>query len=188
MAAAIDPYVPNLVPQSGEIKDLERYLGEEFQRVAVAIRGSAVQSAYCGLAITAPHTDVANIAPHQIVDFDAFVPNQPNRITPLPPGFDSLNVLEDGVYYACCQFTVDIQSGRVYNITMYVNGVASPVFGTFDTSNQTDTIIMTFIGMVELKAGDEVQVWVNSTQDGSTFDLQSGVFMLFRISELIKVF
>jgi hypothetical protein len=195
---ATNPYVPNLVPSLNSdnemaLVDLERFLNDELRLISEAIRTTSVQAAYGGLIIDTPRTSTVGTTPAYIEAWDSFYPPQPSRITTndVPIGaadpLTVLTVLEDGVYMADCQVNVEISTGRTYNLRLRKNDLVTPVYGTWDTSNQTGQIWMKFGAMIEGKAGDVFSVWGSSTQDGSTFDIQSANFQIFRISELIKV-
>ena len=189
MTQYIEPYTPNAVPQHDDpdLAELERFLADEFQRVEIAIRGASVAAAYAGLTVENAQVGVANILPRAITEFDSFVPEAPNRITTAAPGFDILTPEEDGVYMALAQFTIQVDQLTVYRITMAKDGVLSNIFGAWRTSNQVTDLTMTFSGMIEISPGEAINVVVNSDRDGATFNIQNGIFMLFRISELHQI-
>ena len=184
MAQFIVPYTPNLVPQGEDVLELERFLADELRRISISIRGSSVQSAYGGLLVDTPQTDTASILPHKITDWNNFTPEAPNRITTIAPDFDDLTVLEDGVYMAMCTISVAIRSGVRYSCTLAVNDVPSSIVSAVDASNQTDVITLAFSGMLDITPGDVLSVAVAANSDNEQFDIQSAIFMMFRISEI----
>ncbi len=190
---ATNVYVPGIVPSGDDIQELQRYLNDEMINIARGIRTTTVQSAYGGLAITSPlAADEANITPEPLVGWDTFFPARPVRVitntdTGVVPDGSVLVTLEAGVFQFSCQVNVGIQSGRTYRLTLRRNDSITPLFGSWDTSNQTDNIWMTFEGMTEAVAGDVFSVWYNSTMDGSTFDVEGGSFQCFRVSELLNL-
>lgn len=189
MTQYIEPYTPNMVPQHDDpdMAELERFLSDELLRIEVAIRGAAVMAAYAGLTVDTPQTGVANIVARRIDEFNGFTPEAPNRITTAAPTFDILTPLEDGVYMAQCQFTAEVNQLTTYRITLAKDDVFSGIFGAWRTSNQVTDLTMTFSGMVEIAPGEEISVYVQADSDLSTFNIQSGIFMLYRISELHRV-
>ena len=187
MTQYIEPYTPNLVPQGEDVLQLARFLSDEFQRIETAIRGASVQASYGGLTVQTPQTGTANIVPRQITEFSSFVPAVPNRVRLNAPGFDSLTPEENGVYVLQCQFTVNVDQLTTYRITADLDGSPSPIFGEWETSNQQFAATMTFSGMLEIEQGQELSVLVQASADASTYDIQSGIFMLYRISELRQV-
>lgn len=193
MTRYADPYVPSAVPVSPDDapvwqKDIERFLTDELAKLATAVQQTSVMAAYGGLVVETPAVSgTANIAPSQVTDWDDFIPREPNRVTIADDG-DSLVVREHGTYHISTQITADTTAGRVYRITLAVNDVLSPVFAEFDTSNQSDSVNLMFSAIIDLDAGDDISVWVNANINGSDFIPQSGVFQVFRISELRRVY
>ncbi|MCP4090822.1 MAG: hypothetical protein GY746_13685 [Gammaproteobacteria bacterium] len=185
------PYSANPVPRGGDITQLERFLEDELGRIATAIRATTVQAAYGGLTIDTPITDTVGTTPTAITDWETSYPARPSRVitstdTGTVPDGSVLVPEEDGVYELLCQINVEIDSGRVYNLTLHKNDDPTIIYGTWDTSNQSDHIWMIFCGMVEAQAGDVFSVWANANQDSSTFNIQSGNFQCFRVSELLN--
>ncbi len=188
----IDPYTPNLVPQTNPnndqgIAELQRFLSDELERIAISIRGSSVQAAYAALGINAPQTELVGITPTRYEDFTFISPQRPQRITSNPPDFYQLIPEEQGVYYISAFLTALIDSGRAYTLTVYINGVAADIFAAVDASNQTDFITLSFAGIIELKRGDVVELWISSNLNNSQFDCDNGFFSLHRISEIHDV-
>jgi hypothetical protein len=179
----IEPYVPNLIPQGEDIHDLQRFLEEELKRISYSIQGASVMAAYGALTQGTPSTGVANVIPEPIDTWDGYKPAIMNRIELAPDG-QGLIVEETGVYFLNAQVNVIINSGRFYTMTIYKNNMPTDISFSWDTSNQTDAITETITAMGEMERGDEVSLWVSANIDGSTFDIVSAIFNLFRISEL----
>jgi hypothetical protein len=183
MASYMEPYVPDLVPQDDDIHDLQRFIAAELQRISYAIQGASVMAAYGALTQGTASTDVANVIPKPIDTWDGFKPAVLNRMDVAPDG-QGLIVEETGVYFLNAQVNSIINSGRFYTMTIYKNGSPTDITFSWDTSNQTDAITETITAMGEMTQGDEVSLWISSNVDGSTFDIVSAIFNLFRISEL----
>ncbi len=182
---ATDPYVPNPVPTGGDVTAIERYLDAETSRIALAIRTTTVQAAFAGLTITVPlATGFANIIAQQLVGWDSLIPARPDRV--VEEG-DALVVLEGGTYSVTCQVNVIVNSGRTYNLRLRKNDLIAPIYGTWETSQQTASMWMTFQGIVEARPGDAFSVWYESTLDASQWDVQNASFQCFRISELMDI-
>ena len=188
------PYVPNSTPSGGDVGDLERFVREEYERISLAIRSTTVQAAYGGLAILTPRTGIVDIAPSYIEGWDDFYPARPSRIISNPviiaPPLEALTVLtvlEAGMYSFSCQLNVIIDTGDTYNMTLRKNGLVTPVFGTWDTSNQTDQLWMNFGAMTTAAPGDVFSVWGSADSDDEQFDIQSGNFEVFRVSEILDI-
>lgn len=187
-----DPYVPNPVPQGDSMAELQRFLADELQRISIAGQQTPVLAAYGGIVIQAAAAP-QSIGPVPVIveGWDGFIPEEPNRIT-IGEFADSLIALESGTYHFSTQITANTTAGRVYRITLAVKepGGAyqlAPVFAEYDTSNQSNSVNMVFSAIVDVPAGNEYAVFVNANLAGSDFTPQSGVFQMFRISELRKV-
>ncbi len=188
------PYVPNSTPSQGDVGELERYVREEYERISLAIRSTTVQAAYAGLAITTPRTGTVDIEPVILEGFDDFYPARPSRIISNPviisPPLEALTVLtvlEAGMYNFSCQINVEITPGATFNLTLRKNAEITPVFGTWDTSNQTDQVWLNFGAMTTAAPGDVFSVWGNADADGEQFDIQSGNFQVYRVSEILDI-
>ena len=192
------PYAPNLVPvpqlgsePTAQIRDLTRYLQEEFLRIQTALQFVPVQAAYGAITVDpgpAPDQPLVKDVPTGITGFNNFQPDNPNRIVADTVSLtgDSLVPEEGGVYWAQAQLTLDIDSGTTYKITMAVNGVLGTIFGQIDASNQTNIITLTLYGLAELDQGDLVTLVALATaaQAGPfQFIMLSATFSLVRVSE-----
>ena len=180
-------YVPGLVPQSGDVQAVELFLSEELERIAVAIRLNSVQPAYGLVRIATPKVGpAANIAPQRMNDWDSVGPAVPNRIIATVAD-GRLQVEESGTYYAFFDVSVSINSGRDYIMQIYIDGAPSGINVEVDSSNQTASIIISGSGMAQMKAGQYIELWYSSTQNGSTWNVRTANFGLFRISEIQRV-
>ena len=187
-----EPYVPNPPPQGGDIEETQRYLREEFQRVALAIRSTTVQAAFGGVAITTPANFIANIAPQPLAPWQNFYPPRPSRVSTNPesgqvPEGSVLIPLEDGAYQFDAQVNIDGDAGQGYFLTLYKNDQPLEVFGHWDLSNQSNSLWLKFGVLLEGKAGDIYSVWFAAEADGATFDVKTANFQCFRVSELLNV-
>jgi len=202
------PYTPNLVPQhvlplgrggltpieltaeavQEQLFDLERFLEEEFQRLSIAMISSTVQAAYGALILAngpAPDQPTTEV-PIGITGFDDFTPAVPNRITAsTAAGVDSLVPEEGGIYQITGNIVATISSGRAYNIGLAINGTATDIFSTVDSSNQTNLITLIFHGLIALNPGDLCTLLVSSEAQASphTFIMLSAIFSVIRVSE-----
>ena len=191
------PYAPNLVPipQLGsepteQIKDLTRYLQEEFLRVQTALQFVPVQAAYGAILVSpgpAPDQPLDG-TPTGLTGFNNFSPDNPNRIATdlVSLAGDSLTPEEGGVYLIQAQVAADIDSGTTYTLSVAINGVVADVFGVIDASNQTDIVTIVFYGIVELDQGDLVTLVGQAAGAGPgpfEFIMLSATFSLIRISE-----
>ncbi len=186
MTEYIEPYIPNLVPQGDDVAEVQRFLADELQRIAVSIRGASVAAAYGGLLVTVPNIGNTTPAPRIIFEFDDVTPAVPNRMESNPPTLDFITPLESGVYFVFAQFSVGVAQLILYRMTLQLDGVLTNVFGEWQTGVQQDAITMVFGGMVEITPGQEAQISVISDQLAA-FNIQNGIFMLFRISEVHEV-
>lgn len=191
-----EPYTPNLVPQTKldadpleQIVQLERYLGEELDRISTAMLFVPVQAAYAALTVDpgpAPDQPLSN-TPSLIVGWNAFQPEVPNRVTADFGIAESLVPLEGGVYLTMIQLACTVDTNTTYTITVAVNGILGSIFGLVNAGNQSNFITLTFFGLGELNAGDQVTV-VGAAQGSGpgpwTFIIESGIFSMVRISEL----
>ena len=194
------PYTPNLVPQARQdadtaesLRDLERFLAEEFERIETAMLFVPVQAAYGSLIVTSgPVADqpLVKDVPTVIGGFDAVRPSVPNRIIGDVSGSsDSLQTEEAGVFLVQAQITATIESGTSYIMTFANNAVLSDIFGAVDAGNQTTFATLTLFGLVTLKAGDIITLVMTATAGPPgpfTFIMESASFNIVRVSELHK--
>ncbi len=190
------PYTPNNIPAPAlgteateQIKDLTRFLAEEFQRIASAARFVPVQAAYGALNVSpGPVANPLDIPPPQLIDgWNAFSPNQPNRVTADTTIADSLVPEEGGVYLIMVQIAAIVETNTTYVISVARNGVAADIFGTVDAGNQSTIATVFFYGLSELDAGDFVTVIGSADGQGLgpwEFTMESATFSLVRVSEL----
>ena len=194
------PYSPNLVPQARQdadtaesLRDLERFLSEEFERIETAMLFVPVQAAYGSLILaTGPAADQPLVkgVPTAIGGFDAIRPAELNRIIGVVTGSsDSLQTEEAGVFLVQAQVTATIESGTSYVMTFSRNAVLSDIFGAIDAGNQALFITLTLFGLVTLEAGDIVTLVMTATAGPPgpfTFIMESASFNIVRVSELHK--
>ena len=195
-----EPYAPNIVAITDldadpvlELQQLERFLAEEFQRIATALEFVPVQAAYGSLIVSSgPVADqpLTKGVPTAIGGFDAIRPTVPNRIRGVVTGSsDSLQIEESGVYLMQAQVTATIESGTSYVMTFSRNAVLSDIFGAIDAGNQALFITITLFGLVALKAGDLLTLVMTATAGPPgpfTFIMESASFSIVRVSELHK--
>lgn len=189
-----EPYTPNLVPQADlqgdpgeQLRDLERFLSEELERIQTAMVLVPVQAAYGALTVVGAAADQPlDETPALIVGWNNTAPLVPNRVVADPVTTDSLTVTEGGVYQVLMQITAEVDQGRAYELRIYVNGNPSGFFVVVDPSQQTDIITITLNAMGEIDPGDFLQLFgeAEATAAPHTFIMQSGVMSLTRISEL----
>jgi hypothetical protein len=179
-------YVPGLVPQGGTLEATQRFLAEELERIATALRLNTVQPAYGLCRINTNLTGVANIAPQRQEDWESVGPAVPNRtICLIPDG--RITVEEDGTFYIFFNVSVLCDTGEQYFVEFYLNGAATGIFMEIDNSNQTSAINISGSGMAQLRAGDYIEFWYYAGSNGAQWDVQTANFGLFRISELQNV-
>ena len=195
-----EPYSPNIVAITELDADpilslqlLERFLAEEFQRIATALEFVPVQAAYGSLIVAnGPVADqpLVKDVPTAIGGFDAIRPTAPNRVIGVVTGSsDSLQTEEAGVFLIQAQVTATIESGTGYVMTFSRNAVLSDIFGAIDAGNQALFITLTLFGLVALSAGDIVTLVMTATAGPPgpfTFIMESASFNIVRISELHK--
>ena len=188
------PYAPNLVPvpalgsePTEQIKDLTRYLQEEFIRVQTALQFVPVQAAYGALNVRSGPTadELLTSTPSIITGWDSFSPANPNRIDATITG-NSLIPEEGGVYWSQVSIAATIDTNTTYTMTVAINGVLSEIFGVVDAGNQSSIITLGFYGLVELDRGDLITVVAAATSGQPapyTFIMESATFSMVRISE-----
>lgn len=191
------PYTPNLVPQIDldvdsqgmrrHVQDLERFLGEELDRIETAMLTAVVQAAYGALTVDpgpVPDQPLVDGVPSAVEGFNNFTPQVPNRVT-AQQAPDSLIPEEGGIYQVMATLAVIISSGTEYSLTAFINGTPTGVFARVDTSNQTTSISLVLYGMLALNPGDVVTLVAVATGPGGphTFLIESAIFGLTRISE-----
>jgi hypothetical protein len=192
------PYTPNLVPQinldvdhqglKAHIRDLERFLDEELDRLETAIITSTVQAAYGALTVDpgpAPDQPLVDGVPTAITGFNNHTPAVPNRVTVEETTGDSLIPEEGGIYQILATISSVISSGTEYSLTVFINGTPSGVFTRVDASNQTASISLVLYGMLALNPGDVATLVAVATGPGGphTWIIESAIFGLTRISE-----
>ena len=189
-----EPYAPNLVPQTilgaeptAQLADLERYLSEELERIATAMTFVPVQAAYCSLLAVGTQPDQPlGVAPQRIESFDQFAPALPNRVIPeFSP--DQMVIEEGGVYLIQIFFTATVDVGAEYTLEVRIDGIGVDIKAAVDTSNQSDVINLSAIGIRELNSGNAV--WVDGAADAvspgpHTFIVESSTLAITRVSEL----
>jgi hypothetical protein len=186
MPTFAEPYIPGLVPSLNSLEsmqDLERYLNEEMDRIALAISQTTVQAAYGALLVASSSGDQALDTTDAILTaWDSTSPAVPNRAIP-DASTDNITVLEAGVYFIAASFA-SVLSADTFLFTFYKNGVATPVTTVADPSNQTDAFGVNLMGEITLAAGDVLDIRASVVTGTGTIDIGSGTFNLFRISEL----
>ena len=108
---ATNPYYPNQVPSINGVDglpDLERFLSEELERIAVSIRTTSVMAMYGGLWLTsAPAAQQSFTTTYAVLDgFDATIPQVQNR-TICEVSDNSITVLENGVIACHCALSME---------------------------------------------------------------------------------
>lgn len=192
-----EPYTPNLVPQGGidrdlinQIRDLERFLSEELERIQTAMVFVPVQASYGGLALTSgPAADQPlDATPQLITGWDSQEPLNLNRVVVDFTTLEAMTVNEGGVYQISLQVTAEIDAGRTYVLTVHKNGVATQIFVAIDGSNQTAILTFTLHALIDLEQGDLIQLFGEAEAQAAphTFIMLSGVYDLIRVSELHK--
>jgi hypothetical protein len=181
-----NPYVPSPTPTTID-PETARYLREEFAMVAQGIRTTSVQAAYGGISIVPPAV-VNNIGldPSLIAPWGATYPENLDGRMVLTPVDGSITTLETGAYQMGAQVNVLIDTGDIYTMTLYRNGLPTPVTATWDTSNQTNEIWMQINVLVGSDAGDVYTLWANSDAAVSLFTITHASFQMFRVSELLR--
>jgi hypothetical protein len=182
-----EPYHPNPPPQGGSLEETQRYLEDELNRASLAIRATSVQAAYGGISIVPPAV-VNNIGltPSLIAPWGATYPEHSDNRLVLLPIDGSITTLESGAYQMGAQVNVLIDTGDIYTMTLYRNGLPTPVTATWDTSNQTSEIWMQINVLVGSDAGDVYTLWANSDAAVSLFTITHASFQMFRVSELLR--
>ena len=192
-----EPYTPNPVPQAGlqlevkaQLRDLERYLSEELDRIQTAMLFVPVQAAYGGLVVfPGPAADQPlNEIPQLITGWNAETPLNPNRVVTDFTTLEAMTVNEGGVYQITFNVTATVDAGRTYILTVYLNGVATPLFSAVDGSNQSEVLTFTFHALIDLDQGDLIQLFGEAEAQAAphTFIMNRAIYDLVRISELHK--
>ena len=189
-----EPYTPNLVPQAtlesdprAQLRDLERFLAEELDRIQTAMLFVPVQAAYGALTVTSVAADQPlDGTPALIVGWNDTAPLVLNRVIADPVTNNALTVAEGGVYQVLMQITAEVDAGRAYEFRIYLNGSPTGLFATVDPSQQTTIVTVTLNAMLEIDPGDFIQLFGEADPQASphTFIMQSGILSLTRISEL----
>ena len=196
--AAVPPYTPAPVPSltlpDGSpdpegIKNLQRFLREEHQRIQNALVFVPVQAAYAEMALeNGPAADQPLPEANQFVGiegYDTINPALVNRVVgSLTP--DDLQVIEAGVFFVYMNIVATIASGTEYILDVAINGQRTALGAVIDASNQTSVITLTAKGILVLEAGDRVTVRGQANGPGAgphTFIMESGTTGVFRISE-----
>ena len=190
------PYAPNTVPSvhleggdpSQQLQDLTRFLSEELDRIGEAMRFVPVQAAYGALNVSpGPVANPLDLPPAQLITgWNNFSPANPNRIT-TDVGANALIPEEGGVGLIMVQITATVETNTSYTISVAVNGVVGDIFSVSDAGNQSTFLTISFYGLTELDAGDEVIVVGAADGQGLgpwDFTMEAATFSLVRVSEL----
>ena len=190
MAQFADPYVANIVPSLNRddaraMIDLERFLNEELDRIAVAIQQTSVQAAYGSILTTETATlQTLDTTADIIIGWDTNSPEAPNRTLP-DAATDNITVLESGVF--CVILTMALAcTADTFVFTIFRNGAAAPVYTIIDPSNQTDAINVVLSGIMSANAGDVFDIRGAVLAGTGDITMLSGAFSLFRVSEAHK--
>ena len=180
------PYHPQQVPL-GMDEELRRYLYDEFTTIQFVLAGFPAAAAYGAVTVDpgpAPDQPL-NPPPAQLITgWDTTQPQRPNRMgTNLVDS--SLEPFESGVYLVQVQIAFELDSGRLYVFRIFVNGVATGIDGGIDPSQQTDSAVITLIGLLTLAPGDIVQLFGEAEALGAphTFIMRDATMLLTRVSE-----
>jgi hypothetical protein len=184
------PYTPSAVPQSGDIREIERFLNEELALIASSIATTSVAGAYGGIGMQTNQPLIElDTTPVQLEGWEtAYPPVRDNRVdTDIVTG--SLITLEAGAYQFSAQVNAIVNAGGTYSLTLYRNGTPTNVTATWDTSNQTGLMWMTINVLIGSNQGDVYTLWVNSSATPPQFEdfiVAESSFQLFRVSEVLK--
>lgn len=175
-------YAPGPVPQ--DVRGMPAFLNNEFERIANVLNG-AVKLSYGGLFQAAsPVNQVLGVAPVTFNTFDTLLPGLAEPQGTLPEiATGEITILTGGIYavnFTTTNSAVPINSA--YEFVLARNGVAGPVGGSVDPSNQTDFITLTFGGIVRYDRGDVASVLADSATSDDWLS-QYAQFMVYRISD-----
>lgn len=190
MAQNADPYVPNIVPSLNRgderaMVDLERFLNEELERLALAIQQTSVQAAYGSILVTDTATlQTLDTSADKIIGWDANAPEAPNRTLPDALS-DNITVLESGVFYMSLSMALAC-TADTFVFTVFRNGVAAPIYTIIDPSNQTAAINVVLSGIMSANAGDVFDIRGAVLAGTGDITMLSGAFSIFRVSEAHK--
>jgi hypothetical protein len=181
------PYVPGIIPSTIDT-EVSRFLNDELIRIARAMIGVSVQTAYGGISLVngpAPPQPLG-LTPEKIIGFDTNNPEVPNRVIPNAAD-DSLTITEEGVYFTYVNVTATVEQLTEYRLTVYVNDQPTPSFSQIETSNSANTVTFTIGAFGAVQAGDVATVWGQSDGAAKDFTMLSANWLAFRVSGLEQV-
>ena len=112
MAAPVDPYVPQPVPDTSN-PELERFLAEELARISSiteSLAGSAV-GAYGGLSVTNVQVNTLGGTPAKLQNYNTLRPASGEEGVSLDAVNGEITINSGGAYYVRCKLCVFVDSG-----------------------------------------------------------------------------
>jgi hypothetical protein len=144
-------------------------------------------SNFGGLAHTgAPAADQPlGTTPVKLVGFSTIVPlvadvMNPEGMIPTPIN-DQVIMAHEGMYLINSFVNATVDSGVVYHIEVYVNGIATGIFSEQDLSQQTTQLGLQLSSPLYANEGDLVELWGKADIAASTFIMDLSLFFLTRI-------
>ena len=177
-------YVPEPVPQSDNIQELQRYIDVELRRISDAVNVK-VDGAYGGLFQSGAPATIVGLDPVTWELFNPYttdIPETPDGVQPdLASG--SLVILTPGNYIIAFTTTIiDILPNEEWEFNLALNGAATGLGGVVAPSNQTEIYTVSFNIIFNASKGDVLTIVVRSATSLDV-TVAGSEFMANRVSE-----
>lgn len=176
-------YIPEPTPVGTDVTELQRYIGQELQRIADSVN-IKVDRAYGGIFQTTALVIISPLtaAPVLFDVFDIVTPERPDGVEGLPAQ-GSLIVLSGGAYQmAFSTSVVNIPVNATYGFLLAKNGVSTGLGGEINPSNQTSNVLIGVNILVNAQKGDVFTMLINSDTNDDA-EITGAEFSMTRVSE-----
>ena len=167
-----------MTPPTTDSPELDRFLREEFGRIAAALTDAVSCPAFGSLEIAATPASQSITTAYQLVTaWDTAAPVLPERATPSVAS-SAIVADEAGVYYLEAHCILATGSNH-FIFAVHINGVATNFVASHDAAPHVS-------GLVNLSAGDSVDLRAKVDSGTHTLQIEYGGFSALRVSEVRK--
>lgn len=94
---------------------------------------------------------------------------------------DSIIIETDGIYHVNGYASVSGSNGSVLTLKLYLNGSLACVCNPFNTLSANRKVTLVFADIMDLNAGDVIEVYIENTADSNDIDAISGKLSIHQI-------
>jgi len=176
-------YAPQPVPSTGN-PDLERYIAEELNRLAIPLQRSTAE-AYGGLTFTVDTPLVLGPTPIKLTNWTSTRPvTMPALGVDVDAAAGELTPLEGGIYYASAFISAEVDTQVTFTMTAYINDAPSDGLSAVRAATPPPGQITLGAGTIaDLGKGLRFSLYLSADTAASDFEINYAEFSMFRVSE-----